>query len=47
MGSEEPSALFFVADGAAKERMQCRNSQRKKKRKCTQSAAKHGKTALS
>ena len=23
MGSEEPSALFFVADGAAKERMQC------------------------
>ena len=23
MGSEEPSALFFVADGAAKKRMQC------------------------
>ena len=31
MNSEEPSALFFVADGAAKERMQCRDSQRKKK----------------
>lgn len=31
IGSEEPSALFFVADGAAKERMQCRDSQRKKK----------------
>lgn len=28
MGSEEPSALFFVADGAAKERMQCRDSQK-------------------
>ena len=28
MGSEEPSALFFVADGAAKERVQCRNRQR-------------------
>ena len=33
MGSEEPSALFFVADGAAKERMQCRDSQRKKKQR--------------
>lgn len=31
MGSEESSALFFVADGAAKERVQCRDSQRKKK----------------
>lgn len=31
MSSEEPSALFFVADGAAKEWMQCRDSQRKKK----------------
>ena len=31
MGSEEPSALFFVADGAAKERVQCGDSQRKKK----------------
>lgn len=31
MGSEEPSALFFVTDGAAKERVQCRDSQRKKK----------------
>ena len=25
MGSEEPSALFFVADGAAKERVRCRS----------------------
>lgn len=33
MGSEESSALFFVADGAAKERMQCRDSQRKKKQR--------------
>ena len=33
MGSEEPSALFFVADGAAKERVQCRDSQRKKKQR--------------
>ena len=33
MSSEEPSALFFVADGAAKERMQCRDSQRKKKQR--------------
>ena len=33
MGSEEPSALFFVADGAAKERMQCMDSQRKKKQR--------------
>ena len=33
MGSEGPSALFFVADGAAKERVQCRNSQRKKKQR--------------
>lgn len=33
MGSEEPSALFFAADGAAKERVQCRNSQRKKKQR--------------
>lgn len=31
MGSEEPSALFFVADGAAKERVQCKDRQRKKK----------------
>ena len=31
MGSEEPSALFFVAEGAAKERVQCRNGQREKK----------------
>ena len=31
MGLEEPSALFFVADGAAKERVQCRDRQRKKK----------------
>ena len=34
MGSEDPPALFFfVADGAAKERMQCRDSQRKKKQR--------------
>ena len=33
MGSEEPSALFFVAEGAAKERVQCRDSQRKKKQR--------------
>lgn len=33
MGSEEPSALFFVTDGAAKEWMQCRDSQRKKKQR--------------
>lgn len=33
MGSEELSALFFVADGAAKERVQCRDSQRKKKQR--------------
>lgn len=33
MSSEEPSALFFVADGAAKERMQFRDSQRKKKQR--------------
>lgn len=33
MGSEGPSALFFVADGAAKERVQCRDSQRKKKQR--------------
>ena len=33
MGSEEPSALFFVADGAAKERVQCRDSRRKKKQR--------------
>lgn len=33
MGSEDPSALFFVADGAAKERVQCRDSQRKKKQR--------------
>ena len=33
MGSEEPSALFFVADGAAKERVQCGDSQRKKKQR--------------
>ena len=33
MGSEDPSALFFVADGAAKERMQCRDSKRKKKQR--------------
>ena len=33
MNSEEPSALFFVADGAAKERMQCRDSPRKKKQR--------------
>lgn len=33
MGSEEPSALFFVADGATKERVQCRDSQRKKKQR--------------
>ena len=33
MGSEEPSALFFVADCAAKERVQCRDSQRKKKQR--------------
>ena len=31
MGLGEPSALFFVADGAAKERVQCRDRQRKKK----------------
>lgn len=31
MGSEEPSALFFVADGAAKGRVQCRDGQREKK----------------
>lgn len=31
MGLEEPSALFFVADGAAKERVQCRNRQKEKK----------------
>ena len=30
MGSEEPSALFFVAEGAAKERVQCRDGQREK-----------------
>lgn len=30
MGSEDSSALFFVADGAAKERVQCRDSQSKK-----------------
>ena len=40
MGSEEPSALFFVADGAAKERMQCSETWKngfelKKKRKYT------------
>lgn len=33
MGSEELSALFFVADGAAKERVQCGDSQRKKKQR--------------
>ena len=33
MGLGEPSALFFVADGAAKERVQCRDSQRKKKQR--------------
>ena len=33
MSSEEPSALFFVADGAAKERVQCRDIQRKKKQR--------------
>ena len=33
MGSEEPSALFFVADGAAKERVRCRNRQREKKQR--------------
>ena len=33
MGSEEPSALFFVAKGAAKERMQCRDGQREKKQR--------------
>ena len=33
MGSEEPSALFSVADGAAKERVRCRDSQRKKKQR--------------
>ena len=31
MGSEDPSALFFVAEGAAKERVQCRDGQREKK----------------
>ncbi len=30
MGLGEPSALFFVADGAAKERVQCRDGQREK-----------------
>ena len=30
MGSEEPSALFFVAEGAAKGRVQCRDGQREK-----------------
>ena len=33
MGLEEPSALFFVADGAAKERVQCRNRQKEKKQR--------------
>lgn len=33
MGSEDSSALFFVADGAAKERVQCRDSQSKKKQR--------------
>ena len=33
MGSEELSALFFVADGAAKERVQCRDGQREKKQR--------------
>ena len=33
MDLEEPSALFFVADGAAKERVQCRDRQRKKKQR--------------
>ena len=32
MGSEEPSALFFVADGAAKERVQCRGIARGRKK---------------
>ena len=31
MGSEEPSALFFVADGAAKERVQCRGQPEEEK----------------
>ena len=33
MGSEEPSALFFVADSAAKEQVRCRDSQKKKKQR--------------
>lgn len=49
MGSEEPSALFFVADGAAKERVQCRDSQRKKKQrlKAHTKCSETWKTALS
>ena len=46
MGSEEPSALFFVADGAAKERVQCRG-QPEEEKATSESAAKHEKTALS
>ena len=44
MGSEDPSALFFVADGAAKERVQ---GQPEEEKAASESAAKHGKTALS
>lgn len=33
MSSEGPSALFFVAEGATKERVQCKDRQRKKKQR--------------